>query len=118
MTYAFVNDVAASWEHYRRFADALAGPIPEGLVLHAAGPTDEGFRIIAVWETEDAWERFRAERLGAEDEAGAHVPPVFRPMLPAHVVLGGRRLPSAVDGPGQPGLDPARSRETTTRRSP
>lgn len=88
MTYAFVNDVAASWEHYQRFADALDGPAPDGLVLHAAGPTDEGFRIIEVWETEGAWERFRAERLGAALETDAHVPPVFRALRPAHVVRG------------------------------
>ena len=79
MPYAFVNDVAASWEHYESFAKALAGPVPEGLVLHAAGPTDEGFRIIAVWESEDAWERFRADRLGADLEMGAYAPPTFRP---------------------------------------
>lgn len=86
VTYAFVNDVAASWEHYQRFADALQGPIPEGLVLHAAGPTDEGFRIIAVWESEEAWERFRTDRLGAEEKSVAHVPPVFRVLRPAHLV--------------------------------
>jgi len=89
MTYAFVEDVAASWEHYGRFAQAFEGPPPEGLVLHAAGPTDEGFRIIAVWETEAAWNRFRADRLGDDAEAVAHVPPVFRDLRPAHVVLRG-----------------------------
>ena len=91
MTYAFVNDVAASWERYARFAQAFAGPTPEGLVVHAAGPTDEGFRIIAVWESEDAWERFRADRLGADAETVAHVPPTFRPLNAMHVVRGGKR---------------------------
>jgi hypothetical protein len=91
MTYAFVNDVAASWEHYQRFAKAFEGPTPDGLVLHAAGPTDEGFRIIAVWESEDAWERFRADRLGADPETVTHVPPTFRALHAAHVVHGGAR---------------------------
>jgi hypothetical protein len=89
VTYAFVNDVAASWERYQRFADAFDGPLPEGLVLHVAGPTDEGFRIIAVWESEDAWERFRDYRLGAAVETVAHVLPTFRALHAAHVVLGG-----------------------------
>jgi hypothetical protein len=88
MPYAFVNDVAASWEHYQRFVEAFEGPLPDGLVLHAAGPTDEGFRIIAVWESEDAWERFRADRLGTEVESLAHVPPTFRPLQATHVVRG------------------------------
>lgn len=100
MTYAFVNDVAASWEHYQRFARAFEGSIPDGLVLHAAGPTDEGFRIIAVWESEDAWQRFRVDRLESEedeDDAVVPVPPTFRALEPTHVVLG-RARPEAPRG--------------------
>jgi hypothetical protein len=86
--YAFVEDVAASWEHYGRFAAALDGPPPEGLLLHAAGPTDEGFRIIAVWESEAAWDRFRETRLGGEAESVGEVPATVRVLRPAHVVRG------------------------------
>ena len=75
MSYVIVEDVAASWEQYRPFAEALEGATPEGLLLHAAGPTEEGFRIVGVWESEEAWERFRADRLGPDAEAVAHVPP-------------------------------------------
>lgn len=88
VVYAFVNDVAASWEQYERFAKAFEGPTPEGLLLHAAGPTDEGFRIIAVWESEDAWARFRDTRLGTDVESVAHVPPTFRALHATHVVHG------------------------------
>ena len=58
MSYVVVEDVAASWEQYQRFANALAGSAPAGLIVHAAGPTDEGFRIVGVWESEEAWQRF------------------------------------------------------------
>ena len=88
MTYAFVEDFAASWERYARFAAALAGSAPEGLIVHAAGPTDEGFRIIAVWESEEAWQRFLVDRLGQDAQPDAELPPVFRPLRPAHVVIG------------------------------
>jgi hypothetical protein len=91
MTYAFVNDVAASWGQYEVFERAFAGPTPEGLVLHAAGPTDEGFRIIAVWESEEAWERFRAARLGPDVDTIAHVQPTFRALHATHVVQGDGR---------------------------
>jgi hypothetical protein len=91
MAYAFVEDVPASWEQYQRFADALAGPAPEGLVLHAAGPTDEGFRIIAVWESEEAWLEFRTDRLDRAAEVVAQVPPTFRALRPAHLVYGDRK---------------------------
>ena len=87
MSYVIVEDVAASWEQYRPFAEALDGATPDGLLLHAAGPTDEGFRIVGVWESEEAWERFRADRLAPDAEAVAHVPPTFRAMRPAHLVV-------------------------------
>lgn len=62
MTYAVVSDVPASWELYQPLGDAVADPVPPGLLLHVAGPTDEGFRVIDVWETREDWERFRADR--------------------------------------------------------
>ncbi len=97
MPYAFVEDIAASWEHYRRFAAAFEGPTPEGLILHAAGPTDEGYRIIGVWETEEAWHRFRKDRLDPEAEA-AQTPPTFRALRATHVVGRGARPEGGSDG--------------------
>ena len=52
MAYGLVQDIASSWEHYQNVAARLTDPPPSGLILHLAGPTDEGFRIIAVWENE------------------------------------------------------------------
>lgn len=84
MSYVVVGDVAASWEQYARFAAALGEAVPPGLILHAAGPTDEGFRIVGVWQSEQAWLSF-AERL----DAGSWEPPHFlRALLPHHVVFG------------------------------
>jgi hypothetical protein len=91
VTYAYVQDVASSWEEYARAADGLVDPPPAGLILHVAGPTDEGVRIIDVWESEDAWEHFRASRLGpaiAGLGGPARPEPTFRDLRPRHVVLG------------------------------
>jgi hypothetical protein len=93
VAYAFVQDVAASWEQYRLYADALEGPAPAGLILHLAGPTDEGFRIIDVWESEADWEHFRTGRLVAvTDGTRAFNSPrqVVRALRPQHVVYGRR----------------------------
>ena len=68
VSFVVVEDVAASWEQYGRFADALDGPAPAGLILHAAGPTDEGFRIVGVWESEEAWRSF-ATQLDANSDS-------------------------------------------------
>jgi hypothetical protein len=94
--YAFVEDIAASWEHYQRFATAFEGPLPHGLLLHAAGPTEEGFRIIGVWESEADWDRFRADRLDPGAEAVGEVRPTVRVLRPAHVVHG---VPHSVSTP-------------------
>ena len=61
MPYAVVRDVAASWERYPLLAAAIADPVPVELILHVAGPTDEGFRTIEVWRTREAWQRWRGE---------------------------------------------------------
>ena len=91
MAYAFVQDIASSWEQYEHVTAQLIEPAPEGLILHVAGPTDEGFRIIAVWESEHAWRRFQAERVQPAIAAlgGPHRPePTFRDVEAAHVVFG------------------------------
>jgi hypothetical protein len=95
MAYAFVQDVASSWEQYEHFAAALVEPAPEGLILHVAGRTDEGFRIIAVWESEEAWHVFRASRLApaiAAPGGPSRPAPTFRDLHPAHVVVGEHNL--------------------------
>jgi hypothetical protein len=90
MPYALIQDVASSWEQYRYVAEALR-ETPEGLILHVAGPTDEGFRTIDVWESEEAWQQFRASRL---DPVIAALPgpsrpePTFRALHATHVVAG------------------------------
>ena len=50
MRYACVQDVPASWETYLEIVEGLR-EAPAGLLIHAAGPTDEGFRMIEVWES-------------------------------------------------------------------
>jgi quinol monooxygenase YgiN len=82
MSYVVVEDVAASWERYQRLAAPLRAT-PAGLILHAAGRTDEGFRIVEVWESEDAWRRF-------SDTVHDDSKHVVRTLVPEHVVYGER----------------------------
>lgn len=86
MSYVVVEDVAASWELYQRFANALAGPAPGGLIVHAAGPTDEGFRIVGVWESEAAWQRF-VDALDSY-QSSSEPPQILRALRPEHVIYG------------------------------
>ena len=91
VAYAFVQDVSSTWEQYERITASLVEPAPIGLILHVAGPTDEGFRIINVWESEEAWQRFQTERVAPAIAAlggPARPEPSFRDLHPAHVVVG------------------------------
>lgn len=48
-----------------------------GAVLHLAGPTDDGWRAVDVWDSLEAFERFRSEKLDAAmAEVGLPTPTV------------------------------------------
>lgn len=41
---------------------------PEGIVSHYAGPSDAGWTVVDIWESDEAFDKFKAERLGAAME--------------------------------------------------
>jgi hypothetical protein len=91
--HAIVQDVAASWVEYERVAGAVVDATSAGLILHVAGPTDEGVRTIDVWESEAAWQRFRAERLTPAIVAlgsALRLQPSLREFHPLQLVIGRR----------------------------
>ena len=91
MSYAFVQDIPVTWDTYLATAATLGWPPPEGLVLHVAGPTEEGFRMIGIWDSRESWHRFRDDRLRAIFEsiaAGSRTQPTYRELGIAHVLSG------------------------------
>ena len=86
--YVIVEDVAASWAQYEQFAAALPEATPEGLIVHAAGPTDEGFRIIEVWESQEAWRRLTASVDRVSDDRLFAATRYVRDLRPTRLVLG------------------------------
>lgn len=48
---------------YRQVEKHLGPDRPPGLLAHVAGPTEDGWRIINIWQDEDAFRRFQSERL-------------------------------------------------------
>jgi hypothetical protein len=67
------------------------GPFPpEGARLMLAGPANPGWRVISVWDSQAALERFFAERLsGAYDEAGLSLNTVKRTLFDVHTLIAG-----------------------------
>lgn len=95
MAWAYVQDnTDATIEDYDRVADGVGDPPPDGLIVHVAGERGAGFRIIDVWESEDAYNRFRDERLRPAVEAAlgadamAQGPPPIDALDVHHLVKG------------------------------
>jgi hypothetical protein len=52
--------------------------LPRGQTYHAAGATDDGFVVAALWDSESSWTKFRDETLVpglASVENGMPAPP-------------------------------------------
>ncbi|MCW2822866.1 MAG: hypothetical protein JWR64_2661, partial [Marmoricola sp.] len=47
-----------------------ADELPEGQIFHAAGPSPDGWTIMAVHESRASWEKFRDEILVPRMQAG------------------------------------------------
>ena len=55
--------------------------VPEGCVYHVAGPTETGWCVVEVWESEEALQRFVQEKLHAAlQRAGITGPPRVFPV--------------------------------------
>jgi hypothetical protein len=64
----------------KMFGTLQPSTVPEGLILHTAGPlVDGGWRVFDVWESEEAfWQFFDDTVLPAAQELG-QAPPSARP---------------------------------------
>ena len=82
--FAVVCDIAATWDDYRLIRRAVMNASGAGLILHAAGRTDDGFRTIDVWASENAWPRYRLRLANAFDHLP--MPPVVRELHVGHLV--------------------------------
>ncbi len=59
-------------EQYDQVNDAMFGQsppspdqVPEGLIIHSAGPAENGWYIYDIWESREAFQRFMDDKLGA-----------------------------------------------------
>jgi len=44
--------------------------LPDGQIFHAAGPSQEGWTIVAIHDSQESWERFRDDKLMPTLQAG------------------------------------------------
>ena len=59
------------------FPEGVTQNSPEGLIIHTAGPAEDGWYVYDVWESKEAYERFERERLASaiEQVSGGQMSP-------------------------------------------
>ena len=83
MAYGVVHQFAGGTkEQYEASVAAVHpsdGSLPEGQVSHVAGPSADGWTIVAIHDSKESWERFRdgtiMPRLEAGIDGGFAAPP-------------------------------------------
>jgi hypothetical protein len=83
MAYGIIHRFTGGTEDQYRASLAAVHPsdgsLPEGQVFHVAGPSEDGWVIVAIHESKDSWERFRdgtlMPRLQGGVEGGFQTPP-------------------------------------------
>jgi heme-degrading monooxygenase HmoA len=87
MAVCLVIDIpGGTLEQYDAVKQALGesgGMLGDGQTFHAAGPTDDGFVVIDVWNSRDDFDRFIAGRLGEAIQAAGVPEPQIRE-IPVH----------------------------------
>jgi len=66
MAYVIVNDFdGGTRQQYDATVNVVHPPegLPAGQTQHHAGPSATGWVVVAVWDSKEAWEKFRDETL-------------------------------------------------------
>lgn len=63
MSYVLQYDVPADEQFYRRVREQIGEEQPKGLIVHMVLKREGGLRHVGLWESKEAWERFREERV-------------------------------------------------------
>ena len=90
MAVVIVNDIeGGNQELYDKVNPKVMeeGRLPDGCQAHIAGPTDTGWRVITVWDSDEQFQQFRNDKLipamqevGTEDRIAPSIEsqPVYR----------------------------------------
>ena len=77
------NFPGATMEQYDEIREKMGltrgGATPPGAISHWVAKTDDGMRVVDVWESREAFERFATEKIGPySEEAGITQAPEIR----------------------------------------
>jgi hypothetical protein len=66
MAIVIVNEIeGGSQDFYDQVNSKVlpGGNLPDGCQVHIAGPMENGWRVITVWDSDDQFQQFRDEKL-------------------------------------------------------
>jgi hypothetical protein len=64
MTVVVIQEIEATPEEYDQVNEKLGDTPPDGGILHSASDLGGGkMKVVDVWESQEAWEKFVQERL-------------------------------------------------------
>ncbi len=61
ISHFFPSGTCAQYEAAMLAMHGELGRIPDGQIIHAAGPVPGGFQVIAIQRSKDSWDRFVTE---------------------------------------------------------
>ena len=79
VVHQFAGGTKEQYEATRAAVHPSDGSLPEGQVWHVAGPSADGWTIVAIHDSKESWEKFRdgtvMPRLEAGIDGGFAAPP-------------------------------------------
>ena len=66
MAIVVVNEIEGGDQSFYEQVSSRVMPnkqLPQGCRVHIAGPTDRGWRVITVWDSDEQFQQFRDEKL-------------------------------------------------------
>ena len=66
MAVVIVNEIeGATQDFYDQVNPKVmpGGDLPDGCQVHIAGPMENGWRVISVWDSDESFQQFRDEKL-------------------------------------------------------
>jgi hypothetical protein len=66
MAVVIVNEIEGGNEDFYEQVNSKVmpgGKLPEGCQVHIAGPVENGWRVITVWDSDERFQQFRDETL-------------------------------------------------------
>ncbi len=87
MPITFILDAPGmTQEQYELAHRELDNPLEQGALVHIAGPMEGGWRVVEVWPSQEAAERFFGSQRVQQAFRNAEIPPIQPIVFPVYAL--------------------------------